>query len=162
MGAYTTQGVSIYTNTCGTANMEDPTIWYSGGKYHVVANNYNKRLAYHLTSTDGITGWTLGSGYAYDPTTNMIRYTNGTLNHWYKLERPSVYMENNHIVAMTFCVINVEKTSDLGNDQNGSKIIVVPFDGAALDGGSSTTRAEPSEFQYCCCGHQLFGWNRYR
>ena len=34
---------------------------------------------------------------------------------------------------MTFAVINVEKELDKPNDKNGSKIIVVPFDGEAFD-----------------------------
>ena len=72
-------------------------------------------------------------GLAYTPTANFVRYTDGTVNHWAKMERPSVYLENGHVVAMTFAVINVEKELDKPNDQNGSKIIVVPFDGEAFD-----------------------------
>jgi hypothetical protein len=34
---------------------------------------------------------------------------------------------------MTLAVIDVEKEQDKGNDGHGSKVIVIPFDGAALD-----------------------------
>ena len=34
---------------------------------------------------------------------------------------------------MTLAVIDVEKEQDQGNDGHGSKVIVIPFDGAALD-----------------------------
>lgn len=33
----------------------------------------------------------------------------------------------------TFAVIDVPKDRDKGNDSHGSKVIVVPFDGAALE-----------------------------
>ncbi|HEU5397183.1 MAG TPA: hypothetical protein VFV81_08440, partial [Verrucomicrobiae bacterium] len=58
---------------------------------------------------------------------------NGVVNHWSKLERPGVYLENGHVAAVTFAVIDVPKEHEHGNDGHGSKIIVVPFDGAALD-----------------------------
>jgi hypothetical protein len=62
-----------------------------------------------------------------------VRYTDGTVNHWEKMERPGVLIENGHVTAMTFAVIDVPKDKEKGNDGHGSKIIVVPFDGAALD-----------------------------
>jgi hypothetical protein len=55
------------------------------------------------------------------------------VNHWNKLERPSVYLENGHIVAVTLAVIDVAKEQENGNDGHGSKIVVIPFDGAAMD-----------------------------
>jgi len=111
---------------------EDPVLWCSGGQYHMVANNYNARKAYHYTSTDGIHNWT-NQGLAYDPTTNFVRYTDGTVNHWYKMERPGVFLVNGHVTAFTFSVIDVDKTLDLANDIHGTKIIVVPFDGVTFD-----------------------------
>ena len=135
LGPYTIQGTNIYAKTqgCPTGNMEDPVIWYSGGQYHIVVNKWDTRKAYHLTSKDGISNWKLESGYAFDPTSNFIRYTNGTVNHWNKLERPNVYMEDGHVVAMTLAAIDVAKDKELGNDMHGSKVIVIPFNGAALD-----------------------------
>ncbi len=135
LGPYTIQGTNIYAKTqgCPTVNMEDPVIWYSGGQYHIVVNKWDTRKAYHLTSKDGISNWKLQSGYAFDPTSNFIRYTNGTVNHWNKLERPNVYMEDGHVVAMTLAAIDVAKDKELGNDKHGSKVIVIPFNGASLD-----------------------------
>ena len=111
---------------------EDPVIWCSGGQYHLVANGYNARKANHYTSVDGINNWK-NMGLAYDPTTDFVRYTDGTVNHWYKMERAGVVMENGHVTAFTFAVIDVDKTLDLANDTHGSKVIVVPFDGVAFD-----------------------------
>jgi MYXO-CTERM domain-containing protein len=111
---------------------EDPVVWCSGGQYHLVANMYNARKAMHFTSADGIHNW-LNQGLAYDPTTDFIRYTDGTVNHWYKAERPGVFMQGGHVVAFTFAVIDVDKTLDLANDKHGSKIVVVPFDGVSFD-----------------------------
>lgn len=67
-------------------------IWFSGGLYHIVVNSWSARKAYHLTSTDGKSGWTF-RGLAYDPTTDFVRYSDGTVNHWEKMERPGVLLE---------------------------------------------------------------------
>jgi hypothetical protein len=75
-------------------------------------------------------------GLAYDPTANFIRYTDGTVNHWNKIERPGVLIENGHVTHFTFAVIDVDKSQEGGNDTHGSKVIVVPFDGVGLDGGT--------------------------
>ncbi len=137
LGPYTVQGPSVYPGVPGLSqhdlgNLEDPVVWFSGGLYHIVVNNWSDRKAYHLTSVNGITDWTY-RGLAYDPTTDFVRYTNGAANHWNKMERPSVLIERGHVVAMTLAVIDVPKDQENGNDQHGSKVIVIPFDGAALD-----------------------------
>ena len=137
LGPYVAQGPSIYP---GVADMpkkdlrhfEDPVMWFSGGFYQLVVNNWSERKAYHLVSKDGITGWTY-RGLAYDPTVDFIRCSDGTVNRWTKLERPGVYLENGHVVAVTLAVIDVQKEQENGNDGHGSKIIVIPFDGKALD-----------------------------
>jgi hypothetical protein len=100
--------------------------------YHIVVNSWSNRKAFHLTSVDGINDWKL-EGVAYDPTKDFVRYTDGTVNHWNKMERPSVYIENGHVTAMTLAVIDVPKDDDKGNDNHGSKVIVIPYDGATLD-----------------------------
>jgi hypothetical protein len=46
---------------------------------------------------------------AYDPTTNFCRYTDATVNHWHKLERPGVLLENGHVIALTFAVLDTPK-----------------------------------------------------
>jgi hypothetical protein len=134
LGPYKMQGPSVYAGMAGlpTRNLEDPAIWYSGGLYHIVVNCWSERKAFHLTSADGITGWT-NRGLAYDPTTNFVRYKNGVVNHWDKMERPGVVLEKGHVAYFTFAVLDVPKERELGQDGHGSKIIVVPFDGAALD-----------------------------
>lgn len=134
LGPYKLQGRSIYLNMPGlpTRNLEDPVIWYSGGMYHIVVNCWSERKAFHLTSPDGINNWT-NRGLAYDPTTDFIRYTNGTVNHWDKIERPGVLLEKGHVAYFTFAVLDVPKDQERGNDNHGSKVIVVPFDGVKFD-----------------------------
>jgi hypothetical protein len=116
----------------GIPNLEDPVVWYSGGLYHIVVNSWSTRTAYHLTSKDGKTHW-VNRGIAYDPRKDFVRYTDGTVNHWNKMERPGVYLENGHVKCFTFASIDVEKNQDRGNDNHGSKVVVVPFDGEAFD-----------------------------
>jgi hypothetical protein len=137
LGPYEPQGSSIYPQIPRMpqhelGNLEDPTLWYSGDLYHISVNNWSDRKAYHLTSPNGIDHWTY-RGIAYTPSQDFLRYTDGTLNRWPKLERPGVYMENGHVAALTLAVIDVEKDAEHGNDGHGSKIIVIPFDGAAMD-----------------------------
>jgi hypothetical protein len=135
LGPYTVQGPSIYPSIAGLPtlqNLEDPCVWYSGGLYHIIVNSWSNRRAFHLTSVDGITEWKY-QGIAYDPTMDFVRYTDGTVNHWNKMERLGVYLENGHVAAVTLAVIDVPKDSDRGNDNHGSKVIVIPFDGAAMD-----------------------------
>jgi hypothetical protein len=134
LGPYAVQGPSVYPSVKGLPlrDLEDPVVWYSGGLYHIVVNSWSNRKAYHITSVDGINNWTF-RGLAYDPTRDFLRYTDGTVNHWNKIERPGVVMENGHVTHFTFAVLDVPKNEERGNDTHGSKIIVVPFDGAALD-----------------------------
>lgn len=127
-----------------TTNMEDPYLFYSGNQYHVFYNCWSEKKAYFYSSTDGIHDWKLEQGYAYDPTSNMVRYSDGTINHWALLERPSVYLENGHAVAATFAAINVPKDQDTGNSGNGSKVIVVPIDGRSFDSGDPPGTAAAS------------------
>ena len=135
LGPYTIEGPAVYKSIPELQTMphlEDPVVWYSGGLYHIVVNCWSSRKAYHLTSVDGITGWKY-QGLAYDPTTNFVRYTDGTVNHWNKMERPGVYIENGHVTAVTLAVIDIPKEQELGSDNHGSKVVVIPFDGAAMD-----------------------------
>jgi len=137
LGPYVVQGPKIYPGIKDfpqheLGHLEDPTLWYSGGLYHITVNNWSDKKAYHITSNDGIHNW-IYRGLAYAPGKDFIRYTDGTVNHWTKLERPSVYIENGHVAAVTLAVIDVEKEQENGNDGHGSKIIVIPFDGAAMD-----------------------------
>ena len=137
LGPYTVEGSSVWMTIPELASrnqgfLEDPVIWYSGGLYHILVNDWDARQAFHLTSVDGVTGWKF-RGLAYDPRKDFVRYTDGTVNHWEKMERPGVLLENGHVTAMTLAVIDVPKDDEKGNDGHGSKIIVIPFDGAGLD-----------------------------
>ncbi|BAJ74955.1 endoglucanase [Microbacterium testaceum StLB037] len=140
VGPYTVQNPPLFSSITGspTDDMEDPLIWYSGGQYHVIFNSWSAKKAYHYTSTDGATNWTLQPGVAYDANVDFTTYTDGTKNHWAKLERPSMYIENGVPTAMTFAVVDVEKNQENGNDGHGSKVIVVPFDGASLNAPALT------------------------
>lgn len=137
LGPYVVTGDSVYRGLDGVPQrdmraFEDPVLWFSGGLYHIVVNQWRERRAYHLVSRDGVTGWRV-QGLAYEPDADFIRYADGTKNNWNKLERPGVVMENGHVVAMTFAVIDTPKDDQTGNNGHGSKIIVVPFDGEAMD-----------------------------
>ena len=134
VGPYSVQGPPIYKDIkeLPQEHLEDPAVWYSGGLYHIVVNSWKMRKAFHLTSEDGLTNWKF-RGLAYDPTTDFIRYADGTVNHWEKIERPAVFIENGHVTHFTFAVIDIPKEENKGNDRHGSKVIVVPFDGAAMD-----------------------------
>lgn len=137
LGPYSPQGESIYRGLAGMpqrqlGRLEDPVLWHSGGWYHILINHWDERRAYHLISRNGIDGWIV-QGLAYEPNADFIRYAGGQANHWNKLERPGVVIEDGHVVALTFAVIDVPKNEELGNDRHGSKIVVVAFDGAALD-----------------------------
>ena len=134
LGPYKVAAPGIYPSVdqLPLTTLEDPVVWYSGGLYHIVVNGWSPRKAYHLTSKDGITNWVF-RGLAYDPTKDFVRYTDGTVNHWFKMERPGVLVENGHVTAVTLAVLDVEKNLELGNDIHGSKVLVIPFDGAALD-----------------------------
>jgi len=146
LGPYKLQGRSIYPGMPGLPerNLEDPVIWYSGGLYHIVVNSFSTRKAYHLTSKDGINDWT-NRGLAFDPTTNFIRYPDGIVNHWNNLERPGVYIEDGHVKAFTLAAIDVPKGNEKGNDIHGSKVVVIPFDGAALDRDLQNAAPPPSK-----------------
>ncbi len=111
---------------------EDPTVWFSGGLYHIVYNHWPTKTAYHFTSEDGIHDW-IYRGIAFKKDAMPFRYTDGTVNDWSFIERPMAYLENGHVTHFTFSVIDVKKGQDRGNDRHGSKIIVVPFDGEAFD-----------------------------
>jgi hypothetical protein len=144
LGPYRVMGDSIYRGLAGLPqshleNLEDPVIWYSGGWYHILVNHWEQRQAYHLISRDGITGWRF-QGLAYKPEADFIRYTNGVVNHWNKLERPGIVLEKGHVVALTFAVIDVPKEEETPGSHHGSKVIVVPFDGAAMDRDLSRIR----------------------
>lgn len=56
-GPYSVQGSSVFASATGIpdkSKLEDPSIWYSGGKYHLITNEWDIKKAFHLTSADGL------------------------------------------------------------------------------------------------------------
>ena len=91
-------------------------IWYSGGQYHVLYDYPDDRVGYHLTSLDGIHDWT-DQGLAYDPrfAQQIFSYTDGTVDHWYKMERPACLIEKRPRYACDLRgVRRGQEQSDLG------------------------------------------------
>ncbi len=113
---------------------EDPTMWYSGGLYHTVYNHWPSKISHHFASKDGVNDWVY-MGEAFNKAESKIfRYTDGTINDWEFIERPTVYVaESGHPSHFIFSVIDVVKGADKANDNHASKIFVVPFDGEAFD-----------------------------
>lgn len=104
------------------------------GLYHCVVNQWSARKAFYIISENGLDGWKLADGIAYSPTVDFLRYENSdVVNRWNKIERPGVYIEDGIVRAMTFSVLDLPKEEDKGNDGHASKVIVVPFDGEALN-----------------------------
>lgn len=117
-----------------TTDMEDPVMWYSGELYHCIVNQWSARQAYYLVSENGIGGWKLMKGKAYSPLDAFLTYEGTDIsNKWNKIERPNVFIEDGIVKAITFAVLDLEKEADVGNDGHASKVIVVPFDGEALN-----------------------------
>ncbi len=135
-GPWTTKVENLWNKLpelSGKWDVEDPVMWYSDGLYHMIANRWDERKAYYMTSKNGIYGWEMRMGAAYTPESDFFTYEDGTVNRWNKIERPNVYMEDGKVIAMTFAAIDVPKDDDKGNDAHGSKIIVVSFDNDALN-----------------------------
>lgn len=112
---------------------EDPTVWYSGGMYHIVYNHWPTKTSHHFSSIDGIHNWKYRGIAFKKEETKIFKYTNGTINDWQYIERPGAYVENGHVTHFMFSVIDVSKGKDRGDDNHASKIVIVPFDGVAFD-----------------------------
>ena len=112
---------------------EDPTVWYSGGRYYIMYNHWPSKTCHIFSSEDGINDWKY-RGIAFKKGSSKIfKYTDGTVNMWEFVERPTAFVENGHVTHFNFSVLDVHKGSDGANDNHGSKIVVVPFDGEAFD-----------------------------
>ncbi|WP_139957012.1 glycoside hydrolase family protein [Flavicella sediminum] len=112
---------------------EDPTVWCSGGMYHIVYNHWPSKTSHHFSSKDGIHNWTYRGVAFKKEETKIFTYTDGTINDWQFIERPGAVVENGHVTHFMFSVIDVGKGKDRGNDKHASKIVIVPFDGVAFD-----------------------------
>jgi MYXO-CTERM domain-containing protein len=86
-------------------------------------------------STDGL-NWK-DNGYAWSPRDyqKIFCYEGGTTcSQWYKMERPSVVLQDGHPTHITWAVSDVDKDNQvLPGTNHGTKIVVVPFDGVAFD-----------------------------
>ncbi|HEY8925901.1 MAG TPA: hypothetical protein VIU64_16055 [Polyangia bacterium] len=153
LGTYKVETDSVLPNLENNDNMnaEDEVIWYSGGYFHIVYNYWNVQRAYHIMSKNGTTNW-MSTGLAYqavqtpaNANSKWLRYTDGTVNQWHNMERPSVYQENGHVTHFTFAVTDVDKNTSAVN-MGGSKVLVVPFDGVQFDcdNGDAASCAELS------------------
>ena len=115
---------------------EDPHIWRSGGVYHVIYSGSGDRVGWHVYSVDGITNWK-DNGYAWSPRDyqKIFCYEGGTTcTQWYKMERPSVVLQNGHPTHITWAVSDVDKDNQvLPGTNHGTKVVVVPFDGVTFD-----------------------------
>jgi hypothetical protein len=144
----TSDGNSVYpkrTSTPGVPNPsyaweEDPHIWRSGGTYHIIYSGSGDRVGWHLYSPDGLS-WK-DNGYAWSPRDfqKIFCYEGSTTcTAWYKMERPSVVLQDGHPTHVTWAVSDVDKDNQIPAGSNhGSKVIVVPFDGVAFDNDFGT------------------------
>lgn len=135
LGPYKIMGDRVYKNypDLPQSKNEDPTIWYSGGMYHIVYNHWPTKTSHHFTSKDGVKNW-IYRGVAFKKDEfKIFKYLDGTINDWSFIERPTAYVENGHVTHFIFSVIDVKKGKDKGDDNHASKIVVVPFDGVAFD-----------------------------
>ena len=130
LGPYKMLGRKAWLDVKGLPQfkMEDPTIWYADGLYHIVVNFHGADSTFHLTSEDGLQNWK-NRGLAFHRDGEVFKHRDGTVENWYTVQRATVYTEDNRIKAFNFSVIDVHKGQDGANDENGSKIMVVPFDG---------------------------------
>lgn len=140
----TANGDTIYpkrTSTPGVPNptynwQEDPHIWRSGGTYHIIYSGSGDRVGWHVYSPDGINDWK-DNGYAWSPRDyqKIFCYEGSThCDAWYKMERPSVVLQDGHPTHITWAVSDVDKDNQvLPGTNHGTKVVVVPFDGVAFD-----------------------------
>jgi hypothetical protein len=115
---------------------EDPHIWYSAGTYHIIYSGSGDRVGYHIYSKDGINDWK-DNGYGWSPREykKIFCYEGSTVcNAWYKMERPSVVLQDGHPTHATWAVSDVDKDNQVTPTSNsGTKVVVIPFDGVAFD-----------------------------
>ncbi len=109
---------------------EDPVIWRDSLQYHMIVNDWNARIAYYSRSLDGF-HWVTEAGTAYAP--GVARHKDGTVEDWYKYERPKVYLdESGRASYFNLAVIDTIKGQDKGNDHHSSKNIIMPLNKGLL------------------------------
>ncbi len=114
---------SVYPQVEG--RFEDPVVWRTNIQYHMIVNDWYGRIAYYLRSKDGI-NWKVDPGEAYIP--GIVKYEDGTLEDWFKLERIKVLQdEYGRATQANFAVIDTIKWEDKPNDKHSSKNISIPL-----------------------------------
>lgn len=104
---------------------EDPVLWKDDVQFHMMINAFWDYRAIYLRSPDGI-NWKFNPGTAYTP--HDTSYEDGTLTHWYKLERPHVLQDEfGRVTHLSLAVIDVPKADDLAKDKHNSKNIIMPL-----------------------------------
>ena len=88
---------------------EDPTVWRSGGMYHIVYNHWPTATMHHFTSEDGISNWTYRGIALQKEVDKIFKYTDGTINDWKFVERPGAVVDEatGHVTHFMFSVIDV-------------------------------------------------------
>jgi MYXO-CTERM domain-containing protein len=104
--------------------------------YHIIYSGSGDRVGWHVYSVDGLTNWK-DNGYAWSPRDYQKIFCyegTTTCTQWYKMERPSVVLQDGHPTHVTWAVADVDKDNQvLPGTNHGTKVIVVPFDGATFD-----------------------------
>lgn len=104
---------------------EDPVIWRTNIQYHLIMNDWQGRIAYHMRSKDGL-HWKLDDGTAYEPQIGVT--ADGTVNNWAKYEVIRVSQdEYGRAIRVNFAAIDSPKIEDLDNDNHSSKIVYFPL-----------------------------------
>ena len=130
LGPYTVMTIPVRGNPIipekyRNSNYEDPVLWKDEVQYHMLINALWDYRAIYLRSPDGI-HWKFNPGTAYTP--NNTTYTDGTKNHWYKLERPHVITDEfGRATHLSLAAIDVPKADDLAGDKHNSKNIILPL-----------------------------------
>jgi hypothetical protein len=107
------------------ATLEDPTIWWAGNQYHVVATDIGAKATgvgkagVEYRSQDGIHYDLVSKDIVFDKT---VTYDDGTRETFKRRERPFVYCNEKHevIALFTACIVD--------NDHGPSRVVVNPVE----------------------------------
>lgn len=104
---------------------EDPVIWRTNVQYHLIMNDWQGRIAYHMRSKDGY-HWKLDDGIAYEPGIGITE--DGIVNRWAKYEVIRLEQdEYGRAIRVNFAAIDCPKKEDLGGDIHSSKVVYFPL-----------------------------------
>lgn len=118
----------IYPDVKG--EFEDPVVWRDSLQYHLIVNDWLGRIAWYERSLDGL-HWVVEPGEAY--TYAFSRHTDGTVEPWFKYERPKVLQdEYGRVTQMNFAVIDTLKNEDRQRDTHSSKNICISMNKGLL------------------------------